>query len=103
LICTKLKHLKLGCNTGAKIFTQACIHLKQTTHQKSQEKELACKSYAQDTLLLKVKINQKVFSSKPDSINKIVELDFWIRTKLIWQFLDFSTNFYGFSKLADLN
>jgi hypothetical protein len=57
------------CNTGAEIFTQVCIHLKQT-HQKSQEKELACKSYAQDTLLLKFKINENVFSFKPDSINK---------------------------------
>jgi hypothetical protein len=31
-----------------------------------------------------------------------VELNFWSTTKLIWQYLDFSTNSYGFSKLADL-
>jgi hypothetical protein len=66
----KIKVAETRCNTGAEIFTQACIHLEQTTHQKSKEKELACNSYAQDTLLLKFKINQKVFSFKPDFINK---------------------------------
>jgi hypothetical protein len=70
MIYINLNYFKLGFNTVGDIFTPAYSYPKQATYQKSQTIELACKSYAQDTLLLNFKITQKVFGFKPNSSNK---------------------------------
>jgi hypothetical protein len=58
------------------IYTQAYSYPKQATHQKSKTLELACTSYAQDTLLLSFKLTQKVFGFKPKSSNKSCRIYF---------------------------
>jgi hypothetical protein len=61
MIYINLNYFKLGFNTVGDIFTPAYSYPKQATYQKSQTIELACKSYAQDTLLLNFKITKKIF------------------------------------------
>jgi hypothetical protein len=67
LVCISLNWFKLGFSTAGEICTQSHSCSKQATHQKSQARELACKSYTQDTLLLNFKITQKAFGFKPES------------------------------------
>jgi hypothetical protein len=75
------------------MFTQSYIYLKHAAYQKSHENKLKCKSYTQDTFLLKFKITLKIFGFKLNFINKSCRVELLEYNKIS---LDIFGVFYNF-------